>query len=527
MPIATRLTSTGTLLVNGTIDENTSIAPAKFRTNINTVYAGVFDEVSDMIVTNGLLLYVNGSSKVYSGTGTIWSDLSTYNNNATLTNSPTYNVSTGGGSFAFNGSTQYAPVTAALLNTTYTGKTVFFVGRLNSAAWTPGVNQFRAMFGSASAPRNFNFYVFHDAANLIYFHYSTPGSAIITGSVALSTNTWFIAAVTQDATTTKVYLNGTEIYSVAGQTLNQYANGGEEAVGKADNYWYGDIAVCAVYSRALSAAEILNNYNAFAPRVGLTTTTRAKRESSDGTLTLSGSFDEWTGAPVVDGNLKLWIDAGQITSYPGTGTTWTDLSGTGNSGTLVNSPLYSSANGGSLEFNGTNNYINVPSTSSLQFLNRAPYSFEVWVYPISDTSASYPGFINRESNPGTGRDGYNLYYTNLGVAVGSHLIATERFCTGTQISAGATYTDAVFFNNWQCYCTTYNGTTLSFYRNGVFVSSATSTGNVTNTTQNVTIGQRGGVYSNSRISNTKFYDRSLSADEVLTNFNALRNRYGI
>ena len=296
--LATRLTSTGNLFVNGSFDENTSISPAKFRTTANTVYAGTFDEVSDMIVTNGLLLYVNGSSDVYSGSGTQWSDLSPYNNNATLTGSPTYNIGTGGGSFAFDGSTQYAPVTTALLNTTYTGKTVFFVGRLNTSAWTPGLAQYRGMFGSAGAPRNFNFYVYHDAANLIYFHYSTPGSAFITTSVALNTNTWFIAAVTQDSTTSTVYLNGASVYSVAGQTLNQYANGGEEAVAKADNYFYGDVAVCAVYSRALSSAEILNNYNAFAARVGLTPTTTApvKREGSDGTMYLTGIFDENTGA---------------------------------------------------------------------------------------------------------------------------------------------------------------------------------------------------------------------------------------
>jgi hypothetical protein len=295
--LVSRLTSTGNLLVNGSFDENTSIAPAKFRTTINTVHAGTFDEVSDMIVTNGLLLYVNGSSDVYSGSGTTWSDLSPYNNNATLTGNPTYNAGTGGGSFAFDGSTQYAPVTTALLNTTYTGKTVFFVGRLNTSAWTPGLAQYRAMFGSAGTPRNFNFYVYHDAANLIYFHYSTPGSGFNTTSVALNTNTWFIAAVTQDATTSTVYLNGSSIYSVAGQTLNQYANGGQEAVGKADNYWYGDIAVCAVYSRALSVAEILNNYNAFAARVGLTPTTNApvRREGIDGTLYVTGTFDEVTG----------------------------------------------------------------------------------------------------------------------------------------------------------------------------------------------------------------------------------------
>ena len=251
---------------------NNVITPpfTKREANTGTLYVtNQFDEVSNMIVPNGLLLYVNGSSGVYSGTGTQWTDLSSYNNNATLTNSPTYSASTGGGSFAFDGSTQYAPITTALLNTTYTGKTVFIVGRMNASAWTASVAQYRAMYGTASGTRNFNFYVYHDASNLFYFHYSTPGSAILTGSVALTTGTWFIAAVTQDATTTTVYLNGTSVYSVGGQTLNQYSASGQEAVAKADNYWYGDIAVCALYSRALSAAEVLNNYNAFAARVGL------------------------------------------------------------------------------------------------------------------------------------------------------------------------------------------------------------------------------------------------------------------
>jgi hypothetical protein len=354
-----------------------------------------FDEVTNMIITNGLLLYVNGTTGVYSGTGTQWSDLSSYNNNATLTNSPTYSASTGGGSFAFDGSTQYAPITTALLNTTYTGKTVFIVGRMNASAWTPGVGQYRAMYGTASGTRNFNFYVFHDGANLFYFHYSTPGSAILTGSVALTTGTWFIVAVTQDATTTTVYLNGTLIYSVGGQTLNQYAASGQEAVAKADNYWYGDIAVCALYSRALSAAEVLNNYNAFASRVGLSTSTITKRESSSGTLYVNNQFDEFTGAPVVDSSLQLWVDAGQTASYPGSGTTWTDLSTNALNGTLVNSPTFST-NPANILFNGTSQRVTFAANSAVQFLNTSSYTLDVWVYPTQiPPTQTYQGLIDR------------------------------------------------------------------------------------------------------------------------------------
>jgi len=226
------------------------------------------------------------------------------------------------------------------------------------------------------------------------------------------------------------------------------------------------------------------------------------------------------------------FSASQLTTTTGSVATanvnlWRDLTSNGLTGTFSNSPLYDGSNQGNLSFNGTNASVNLPNSSLLQFLNRNPYSFEVWVYPRTDTSASYPGFINRESNPGSGRDGYNIYYTKLGQTVGTNLVATERFGTGTQNSVGTTLTDAVFFNNWQCYCTTYNGTTLSFYRNGSLIGSIESTGNVTNTVQVVTIGQRGGIYSDSKIATTKFYNTALTATEVSQNFNALRSRYGI
>lgn len=482
------------------------LVPPGFATSTtsNTIYViNIFDEVSGMIDTDGLLLYVNGSSNVYSGSGTQWLDLSSYKNNATLTGSPTYNAGTGGGSFAFNGSTQYAPVTAALLNTTYTGKTVFFVGRLNAAAWTSGVNQFRAMFGSASAPRNFNFYVYHDTGNSIYFHYSTPGSSFITNSVSLNTNTWFVAAVTQDATTSKVYLNGTEVYSVAGQTLNQYANGGEEAVGKADNYWYGDIAVCAVYSRGLSAAEILNNYNAFAARVGLTPTinTPSNRDTSNGTRYVTNYYDEFTGAPVVDSSLKLWLDAAQTASYSGTGSTWTDLSGAGNNGTLVGSPIYTSSNGGGLIFD-TSKYVTLASAIALT----GNFTISWWGY-LTGTISNNQGIIY------SGVTGNDINYFQGFV----------RLYSPTNGNQGISPTSTAA-NTWYNWSYVRSGTTLTLYLNG----SSNTSGAVSVYTVNIAQLARGVAGSmTGTLPVIQVYDRALSADEISTNFNALRNRYGI
>ena len=70
---------------------------------------------------------------------------------------------------------------------------------------------------------------------------------------------------------------------------------------------------------------------------------------------------------IITDGLVLCLDAGNTKSYPGSGTSWSDLSGQGNTGTLVNGPTYSSADGGSIVFDGSNDY---GSLSSLNlFLN--------------------------------------------------------------------------------------------------------------------------------------------------------------
>jgi hypothetical protein len=69
--------------------------------------------------------------------------------------------------------------------------------------------------------------------------------------------------------------------------------------------------------------------------------TFARSENRNGDMYLSDIFDEITGAPVVNSSLQLWLDAGQTSSYRGSGATWTDLSGNGRNGTLVNTPAIS------------------------------------------------------------------------------------------------------------------------------------------------------------------------------------------
>jgi len=87
----------------------------------------------------------------------------------------------------------------------------------------------------------------------------------------------------------------------------------------------------------------------------------------------------WYGiaSGVVTNGLVLALDAGISRSYSGIGTTWTDLSGNGKNATLINGPTYSSANGGSIVFDGSNDYAEISNASTLGGFT-GDFSIEFW-----------------------------------------------------------------------------------------------------------------------------------------------------
>ncbi len=229
---------------------------------------------------------------------------------------------------------------------------------------------------------------------------------------------------------------------------------------------------------------------------------------------------------IVTSGLVLCLDAGNTKSYPGSGTTWTDLSGTGNNGTLVNTPTYNSSGYFDFDYTQSEN-VTFSSSSSLQFLNRSPYTLEAWVYPTRNPGANnWTGIFDREDSSIGSRDGYNIYF--LGSAGTNTFFTTERFVAGSAVAPSVTLDQSVSVNNWSHIVATYDGTTLSLYRNGSLVGTpATSTGNITNTSKSLTIGVRGGNYFGGRISNAKVYNKALTAAEIQQNFNALKGRFGL
>lgn len=242
----------------------------------------------------------------------------------------------------------------------------------------------------------------------------------------------------------------------------------------------------------------------------------------DGADTFNGATIWWDGVQVERGS-----SATSFTSIY-TGENILDICGRLNNGTLTNGPSYSGSNGGSLIFDHTMlQYLSFSNSPSLQFLNRSPYTLEAWVYPTRNPGDNnWTGIFDRESNAGSGRDGYNIYF--LGSSGTNTYFTTERFVAGSAAAPSVTLNQSVSVNNWQHIAATYDDTTLSLYRNGVSVGTpATSTGNITNTSKALTIGLRGGQYFGGRISNAKIYNKALTAFEIQQNFNATKSRFGL
>ena len=102
---------------------------------------------------------------------------------------------------------------------------------------------------------------------------------------------------------------------------------------------------------------------------------------------------------IVTDGLVLALDAGNTKSYPGSGTTWTDLSGNSNTGTLtsMDGNNYNSANGGYLDFDGTDDYVDVSGSITV-----SAATFLAWVRLDGD-QVSYTGVVfSRGSSPATG-----------------------------------------------------------------------------------------------------------------------------
>jgi hypothetical protein len=229
------------------------------------------------------------------------------------------------------------------------------------------------------------------------------------------------------------------------------------------------------------------------------------------------------GASVVRNGIVLHLDAANKKSYSGTGTTWADLSGLGNNGTLVNGVGYSSDTAGSLVFDGTNDRVDCGTTLPDTISGTNGFTIEVCAYPENSQNA-YADIWGNHNEPYKGivlqQNGSNLNQYNWAFGVG----------TAWKNGSNFFYLTTRQYNHLVCiraypYCYTY--------LNGVLIDTSGPHNDslVVNSVYNLQLGVGWHLdssrYWRGRLSNFKVYNRALSAAEVRQNFEALRGRYGI
>lgn len=228
---------------------------------------------------------------------------------------------------------------------------------------------------------------------------------------------------------------------------------------------------------------------------------------------LANRLNVWPAQIVTSGSV-LFLDASNTNSYSGSGTTWYDLSGNGNTGTLTNGPTFSGVNGGSIVFDGVDDYVNIPyNASTINFpTNNATVC--VW-YKVSTVGDGIGVLVTQRSSTGTGIQIYadaTKLYADGGSTAG--LYSTTIIPNGTIAFGGIVFDKT--------------NSLLKLYINGIYDSQVSYTGNIQDTYPiRLGTGAFGDGPFPGNIYTVNVYNRSLTATEILQNFNATRTRFGV
>jgi energy-coupling factor transporter ATP-binding protein EcfA2 len=224
---------------------------------------------------------------------------------------------------------------------------------------------------------------------------------------------------------------------------------------------------------------------------------------------------------IVTDGLVFNLDAGFTPSYPKNGTTWYDVSGS-NNGTLTNGPTFNSGDGGSIVFDGSNDYVDCGNT--LSFVDGL--TVQCWVY--------FNSLNRREIFIGKG-NGQNAAGTEYWIEKQSNntilLLIVPVNNNGPTDLRLILNNSQVQNNTWYFMCLTYNRQVLKGFINGIENSAQVNLSfpmHVTDKKLGVgRLGDLGNLYLSGKISNSQIYNRALTATEVLQNYNATKGRFGL
>ena len=346
-------------------------------------------------------------------------------------------------------------------------------------------------------------------AYLPYFGLRADGSVIFSNTInsvqqtlystgfTSSNDTWYYLSFTTNYngtnTTARIYINGvlnnSATFTGAQSAANEYFGIGD---GRGTSSWYpfnGKVSNVKVYNRTLSATEISQNYEAQKSKFANT---------------------------IVQQGLVLNLDAGNPYSYAGAGTTWYDVSGNSYNGTLTNGPVYNTTNGGVIVFDGSNDYV-VSSNFTPNFSTK---TLSGWV-KLSSISQQGGGLITLQSIDGLVFDSIVYNETGQGWGFGSNGFSRTGWSNVLETST----------SEWVNITATYENSNYRLYRNGTLIQTLTSFGALNfNFNSNVQLGYRhlgSSGYLAATISQGFVYNRAISAAEVLQNYNATKDRFGL
>jgi hypothetical protein len=211
--------------------------------------------------------------------------------------------------------------------------------------------------------------------------------------------------------------------------------------------------------------------------------------------TLSG------GPNIITDGLVLYLDAGNTYSYTSGSTVWNDLSRSQTSGSLINGPTFSSANNGSIVFDGSNDYVRTPIITTT-----TTFTYCCWVYPIT-SGVAYQTLFSQDQS-------YGIWYRGNNQKITYYYFGADQQSTQTLVE-----------NTWNHVVVINSGGNISFYINNI-LDASTYTG-----APSLNLSWIGSDPSNEilkgKIAIVQIYNRALPAQEVLQNYNATKGRFGL
>ena len=442
--------------------------------------------VDASIITENLAIWIDADQTAsYSGSGTTITDLSGNSRTQNLSNALAYTMLAGVKCFDCS-STYVIRAASATPTLPTTGFTYVIWARMisSNATW-------RTLLRSSP---NDHPILIQLGADTLGMYDNTLNNFYSAGyDVSGLANTWAQWVITGDSAGQTFYINGQQV----GTTVQTAAGNSHDYLGgvSVPNVQpFGHIANMFLYTAKLTQEQIQQNYY--------------------------NQLAKFTLSNIVTSNLVLWYDPSFGTSYPGTGTTITNLASTSLAGTMSNlsytSPYFT--------YNGSTSQIAIADNALLE-PGSGNWSMEAWVYLSNATGSKV---VLGKFDPG-GLSADVAYSIRVS---GSSLYAQFGDGTGTYINS-TTY--AMTINTWYQVVYVYKTgatKTLETFINGASIGSVNHTlSSILNTTANVYIGSyNNGEYSqyfNGRIGITRLYSAALTSAEALQNYNADKNKYGL